>query len=164
MTLSETEKEKVQLRGKSLLEKLWDELDAVVKQIFEWDKTDSFAADGLIKLKGEAIGLAKAITVFHQPFFTEVGAVSKEAAHRYKMKKAGEAYQTIGIAERRFEMPKSAREEAVKVRNDPFAAEAQKIPDQHKAIIIKSPKDAKTMAQLFGCSEGVVRYIRGELD
>ena len=161
MPLSEEERKKVQLNGKSLLEKLWDELDQVVAQIFEWDKTGS--ADGLFHLKGQAVGLAKAITIFHVPFFTDVKEVSKESAKRYKMKKAGTHYQTIGLAERKFEMPPPAREEAMRVRNDPLIVEAQKIPDQHKAIIVKSDKDASVMAKLFGCSEQAVRYIRGEL-
>ncbi len=153
--LSEEQEKKSQVRGKSLLELLWDELDKITSHIMG----GASPIHTTLHLKGQAVGLAKAIIIFHQPFFSDVQSVAREALARHNAGQAGEEYQTIGIAERRFEMPRTARE-AANPRIDPYIAEIQKIPDQHKSVIIRSPHDAKQMAKLFGCSERAVEIIR----
>lgn len=142
----------------SLLSQLWDELDEVTLRIIE--SKDSLQPEELTHLKGQAVGLAKAIVIFHRPFFDEgVKAVSQEALRRYKAKKAGESYETVGLGSRKFEAPKAdipRRTPEV----DPVVVEVQNIPHNHQKVIRESTKAPEIMAQLFGCSEAAIRRIR----
>jgi len=147
-------------RWMSLLHQLWVELDEVTKQILEREPgTDSQ------HLKGQAVGLAKAIVIFHKPFFDDgIKAVSAEALKRYKAKKAGEHYETIGLNERRMEMLQQdkyvpANRQPV-AAIDPVLAEIQNIPDQHKNVIRNSKQDASAISKLFGISEEAIRRLR----
>ena len=149
----------------SLLSQVWEELDKVTEQII--DGKDFIQPEEVTHLKGQAVGLAKTIVIFHRPFFDEgVKAVSAEALKRYKAKKAGEQYETIGLNERRYEMPTSDKYVPTNQRPvaevDPVLSEIQKLPDAHKASIRKLDKDPSVMAKLFGVSEEAIRRIRGE--
>ena len=165
MGLTDEELNKVTAKiGVSLLEQLWLELDDVTSSIIE--DRDEVTSEALWKLKGQATGIAQAIVIFHQPFFQDVRAVSQESLLRYRAKKNGEHYQTIGIKERKYEMPSASGRSgsvAMPVASvDPVLSEIQKIPANHQKVIRDSDKPAEVMAKLFGCSEEAVRRIRGE--
>ena len=90
----------------SLLSQVWEELDKVTAVLIE--HKNELEPNDLNHYKGQAVGLAKTIVIFHRPFFDEgVKAVSAEALKRYKAKKAGEQYETNGLNERRYEVPTS---------------------------------------------------------
>lgn len=149
----------------SLLSQLWDELDQVTETLIE--KKNELEPENLMHYKGQAVGIAKCIVIFHRPFFDEgVKAVSAEALKRYKAKKAGEDYETIGLNERRYEMPSTDKYVPTNKRPvaevDPVLAEIQQIPANHQKVIRGSDKPAEVMMKLFGVSEEAVRRIRGE--
>ena len=150
----------------SLLSQVWEELDKVTAVLIE--HKNELEPNDLNHYKGQAVGLAKTIVIFHRPFFDEgVKAVSAEALKRYKAKKAGEQYETIGLNERRYEMPSSDKYVPINQRPvaevDPVLAEIQKLLDTHKASIRKLDKDPSVMAKLFGVSEEAIRRIRGDV-
>lgn len=150
----------------SLLSQVWEELDKVTAVLIE--HKNELEPNDLNHYKGQAVGLAKTIAIFHRPFFDEgVKAVSAEALKRYKAKKAGEQYETIGLNERRYEMPSSDKYVPINQRPvaevDPVLAEIQKLLDTHKASIRKLDKDPSVMAKLFGVSEEAIRRIRGDV-
>lgn len=160
MPLSEEEANKAQHAGRSLLQMLWEELDVVTGRLIDYK--DILEHDEKLKLQGQATGLAQAIVIFHRPFFDDgIRAVSKEALTRYKAKKAGEEYQTIGIAERRYEMPEANKYVSTGPA-DPVLAEIQKITAANQRVIKNSPHAVSVMVKLFGVSEAAVRRIRGE--
>ena len=149
----------------SLLSQVWEELDKVTAVLIE--HKNELEPNDLNHYKGQAVGLAKTIVIFHRPFFDEgVKAVSAEALKRYKAKKAGEQYETIGLNERRYEMPTSDKYVPTNQRPvaevDPVLAEIQQIPANHQKVIRGSDKPAEVMMKLFGVSEEAVRRIRGE--
>lgn len=77
--------------GPSIIEKFWEELDRVTKEIldqrprFRNDEMTDDEIEGYCKLLGQAQGLAIAIQIISVPHFPDVMAVSKWSLKRYKM-------------------------------------------------------------------------------
>ena len=68
--------------GKSLIEKMWDELDDTVGLI----QDEGPSSDVKAGLKKYAEGIAFCIAVMAEPYFTSVKGVSVEALRRWKMR------------------------------------------------------------------------------
>lgn len=83
--------------GPSLLEKTWNELDAITARIIAGSATE---AD-----KGYARGLAFTLSLFMAPHLTTSQDVAREAKKRHDMKAAGEDYETPGLGSRIYEPP-----------------------------------------------------------
>lgn len=64
--------------GKSILEMLWDELDAIVERL-QADASDDLAAD-----RGRAQGVAYSIAVIQNPYLPNIEAVRAEAMDRWE--------------------------------------------------------------------------------
>lgn len=73
--------------GPSLLELLWVELDAVVDRIMGDRATHGVGAEDSGD-KGEAVGLAKAISIFLNPYHPQLDAVRAEAMRRWESRQA----------------------------------------------------------------------------
>lgn len=74
--------------GKSILELMWDELDALMEILMDmkhWELEES--ADWY---KGRANGLATCIALVHNPYVPDVMAVRELAKQRYRQAMAGE--------------------------------------------------------------------------
>jgi len=67
--------------GKSLLELLWDQLMGCYGELAEVDWDNAVNDDFL--LRGEATGLATAISIITNPYAPDVDRVRAEAAERY---------------------------------------------------------------------------------
>lgn len=65
--------------GKSLMEHMWDELDAIVARLMS---EDGAAEDG--KDPGRAEGVAWCISLFSQPYYPDIDSVREEAMRRYE--------------------------------------------------------------------------------
>lgn len=78
--------------GPSIIQKFWDELDAIVDTIItSRDKPmDPAEREEIQDLKGQARGLAKAIQIISVPHFEDENAVSKHAAKRWAAARDGE--------------------------------------------------------------------------
>lgn len=71
--------------GKSIIEKMWDELDVITKELID-NKPEDFATNvEFAKLQGKGQGLAMGIFLMSQPHFADVKAVAKWSGRRYKM-------------------------------------------------------------------------------
>lgn len=79
--------------GKSILEIIWEDLDAVYDQLVSEGAPDlvglsASEADAALvsygELRGQAQGLAYAIAVIQNPYDVDVPAVKKQARQRYE--------------------------------------------------------------------------------
>lgn len=87
----------------SLLSECWEHLDSVVARIIEEPNSHDAEYN-----KAYANGLAYMLAKFMNPHFTTPQEISKEAAKRYKNRKAGVEYETPGIGSQRYIPPRLA--------------------------------------------------------
>lgn len=125
------------LSAKSLLEALWDKIDAEVKSIME------AAEERREYHKARASGIAEAIALMHSPYFETTEEVSREALVRYRAFSAGEQYETPGLGIRRNELPPGYRVglHAARTRDAetrPQAPRAEAIAEAHGMIGVDS--------------------------
>jgi hypothetical protein len=83
--------------SKSILERMWDDLDDLTAQLVDITAQEKGTLDPATNsqyippheaqiIKGEARGIARCIAYMAVPYFTEVKAVSKEALRRHRMR------------------------------------------------------------------------------
>ena len=70
--------------GKSILEKIWDDLDTVIDSIKGTSKTDIF--DPLIEEKARANALAGVLVLMCQPYYETSQDILRQANRRWKMR------------------------------------------------------------------------------
>jgi hypothetical protein len=75
--------------GKSILELMWDELDALMEILMA--PADFNLEENLAWYKGRANGLATCIALVHNPYVPDVVAVRALAKERYEQALAGES-------------------------------------------------------------------------
>lgn len=68
----------VNCEGKSLMEHMWDELDAIVARLMSGDGAAEDSKD-----PGRAEGVAWCISLFSQPYYPDLDSVRAEAMRRY---------------------------------------------------------------------------------
>lgn len=82
---------------KTLVEKLWDMMDADMDQIASGGPMAEYH-------KNHARGLADATALFMRPFFETADDIVREVVKRKKARDAGEEYETPGLGARRYEV------------------------------------------------------------
>lgn len=89
--------------AKTLLETVWDQFDGTIDAI----KTPDPLLDqmALENLKGQARAYSRMLAVFMVPQFTSEEEIAREGMKRWKMRQAGEEYDTPGLGARRYEGP-----------------------------------------------------------
>lgn len=85
--------------GKSLLEKITDELDAAVERYLAAKEDAVITETGVAIARGEVRGLARALTIFAIPIYPNVKAAEKAAVRRVKEKQDA-AEQALAQEER----------------------------------------------------------------
>jgi len=71
--------------GKTIIQKLWDELDDVIDKIKAYDN-DSAEPIGFAEDRGYALGLAMSLAFMSIPFFRTQTDILRQAERRYKMR------------------------------------------------------------------------------
>lgn len=153
--------------GPSLLQQLWDEMDRTTEQLMnpavmvevQLPGTSEITSMSNEVAKGRARGIAHALSLFMMPHFTTEDAVVREAVKRYKMKKAGEEYETPGLGSRTYEPPPGdAKLATAPARRQPtHNLDA----DQIAKIKMKADGgwDTETLAMAYAVSEAVIKSI-----
>lgn len=77
------------MKGKSIIEKLWDELDNEFDEIY----TKKFAGEDSKWNEGRCRGIAWCIVEMAGPYFTEADQVMRQGVKRYKIRKGEMEYE-----------------------------------------------------------------------
>lgn len=96
---------------KTLVEQIWDKLDAEMVKIKSAPTSSAEQVD-VLQATQRARAFAEVLAIFMVPHFRTADDIAREAAKRYKAKQAGEDYETPGLGSRRYEtaanVPRSA--------------------------------------------------------
>lgn len=85
----------------TLVGEVWSKLDQTMDNIMTGENVESE------KIRARAF--AEVLAIFMVPHFHDANEIAKEAAKRYKARKAGEDYETVGLATRRYEFPRDKK-------------------------------------------------------
>jgi hypothetical protein len=136
----------------TLLEEMWKELDRALDEYYD--------APGEMKDPKQHYmrGLSYAIALFMQPHFRTTTDIAHEAVRRRTARLNGdESYQTVGLNERRLEMPPSLREitkPATPAPQPPKTFTPQEIATIKQSAAVMPLAD---IARLYGVAEAVIR-------
>lgn len=91
----------------TLVERMWEMIDqefAILESDYMQNLTESDYNER-DTLRGKLRGMAEMIALFMSPYFKDANEVTREVVKRKRMRDSGEAYETPGIGNRRFETP-----------------------------------------------------------
>lgn len=163
----------------SILEKCWIKLDATVTELMEGKypplevdlpDTDFLEHPEKTRLKGVCRGMAEVIAEFMSPHFKTADEVSTEAGKRYKAKKAGEPYETVGLGHLKYkgahDSTNPGRQPAASQPTPkPSAAQqaADKLGDKEKTAIRHAMAsgmfEASDIAKMYGVSAETINLV-----
>lgn len=150
----------------TLVERMWEMADEGYEKLITATEPDD-------KLKGELRGYAEMIALFMSPYFKSANEIVHEVVKRWKMKEAGERYETPGIGARMYETPpnepnKYARvSQATKPPPEPIVHVSKQtkhnLSDSDCATIRETMQagmmTAEMMAPAFGVTPAIIRAI-----
>ena len=141
--------------GPSLLQQLWDRMDSVTASIIKGGGTVGEYD------KGEARGIAFALSLYMVPHFRTSDDIVREAVKRHKMKAAGEEYETPGLGSRTYEPPPGEN----KLASRPAPAK-MKIPDHLTPDDIQDIKNSafpiEMLASTYDTTPPVIKAIKSQ--
>lgn len=155
--------------GKSIIEKMWDELDVITKELIDTKANPPEDLDKVefAKTQGKGQGLAMGIFLMSQPHFADVGAVAKWAGRRYKMNAGTMEHIDTPGCEGFNPMPLPAQTEAVKrPRGVKAAPDIADFTDQQTKLLtngLNAGLPYGALAKLGKCTEAQVKEFERRL-
>jgi hypothetical protein len=157
--------------GKSIIEKMWDELDVCTKHLIDNKPTDEVEDMETLReyatMRGKGQGLAVGIFLMSQPHFADVTAVAKWAGRRYKMQAGTMEHIDTPGCEGFNPMPLPAQTDAVKKpRGVKAAPDVADMTDQQVKLLtngLNAGLPYSALAKLAKCSEPQVKEFERRL-